>query len=154
MDAHIDDQQQKDYLSPFFDLESLQNGGDLGIMSPSMNSQQPQLMMTSATMPSQMDMEMLGNLMSLQGINSPNDISQRPPLSPQFSTNTGATSPQLLMEQQFKLAQLQQLQQLQNQIFQQQVRSLDLGGDEEDLFLLEDSPCIFHSNKPFKLRVL
>ncbi|PBK78029.1 hypothetical protein ARMSODRAFT_946887 [Armillaria solidipes] len=121
MDAHIDDQQQKDYLSPFFDLESLQNGGDLGIMSPSMNSQQPQLMMTSATMPSQMDMEMLGNLMSLQGINSPNDISPTSPSQPQFNTNTGATSPQLLMEQQFKLAQLQQLQQLQNQIFQQQI---------------------------------
>ncbi|KAK0459609.1 uncharacterized protein EV420DRAFT_1268847 [Desarmillaria tabescens] len=128
MDAHIDDQQQKDYLSPFFDLESLQNGGDLGIMSPSVNAQQPQSMMTSATMPSQMDMEMLGNLMSLQGINSPSSISPTSPSHPQFSTNTATTNPQLLMEQQFKLAQLQQLQQLQNQIFQQQV-SLSIRAD-------------------------
>ena len=34
------------------------------------------------------------------------------------------TSPQVLMEQQLRLSQLQQLQQLQNQIFQQQVRVL------------------------------
>jgi hypothetical protein len=57
----------------------------------------------------QVNMDLLGNLMTAQGIEGQPNPSQQ-------------YTPQLLLEQQFKLTQLQQLLQLQNQIFQQQVR--------------------------------
>jgi hypothetical protein len=65
--------------------------------------QQPQ-----PTLNTQINMDLL---MHMQGIDTTT------PVSSQSSYN-----PQSLLEQQFKLTQLQQLQQLQNQIFQQQVR--------------------------------
>jgi hypothetical protein len=55
------------------------------------------------------NLDLLANLNILSGIDKPT-TSQLPQYTPQ-----------MLLEQQFKLSQLQQLQQLQNQIFQQQV---------------------------------
>ncbi|KAF9553575.1 hypothetical protein CPC08DRAFT_767450 [Agrocybe pediades] len=61
----------------------------------------------------QLNIGLLNNLMQMQGL----DTSTTPASS---SLNMAAFDPQLL-EQQIKLTQLQQLQQLQNQIFQQQI---------------------------------
>lgn len=129
MDARMDDQQQKDYMASFFpnvDLNHLQtNGMDL-MQQPALNSQQSQSMMPGLSMPPQLDMEMLGNLMSMQGLASPHhhQLGAASPSQSHFPSTSNTANPQMIMEQQFKLAQLQQLQQLQNQIFQQQVSSL------------------------------
>ena len=75
----------------------------------------------------QLAMSLLNNLLQMQGLentilnqqqttSTPPSTSSSSPSSAQASYN-----PQLLLEQQIKLTQLQQLQQLQNQIFQQQV---------------------------------
>ena len=87
----------------------MDNDNDGPPPSPQMAANQNQLAIT-----------LLNNLLSMQGIE--NSI-----LSQQSTTPTSPTSsqpsynPQLLLEQQIKLTQLQQLQQLQSQIFQQQV---------------------------------
>ncbi|GLB42027.1 hypothetical protein LshimejAT787_1100420 [Lyophyllum shimeji] len=106
MDAH--QHHEKDFLSSMF---------------PADEQQRPQINMysmpyTQSTMPPsmpqnvnpQLSMDMLNNLMSMQGIES----QPTSPTSPHYN-------PQTLLEQQFKLTQLQQLQQLQNQILQQQI---------------------------------
>lgn len=82
------------------------------------------------------DMDLLGSLMAMQGVQHANTQGQMSqaissqPLSTAYNThdqqqqtpiNTSNPTPATLLEQQFKLSQLQQLQQLQNQIFQQQV---------------------------------
>jgi hypothetical protein len=59
----------------------------------------------------QLDMDVMANFMAMQGIES------QQALSPTHAPY----NPQTLLEQQFKVTQLQQLQQLQNQIFLQQV---------------------------------
>ncbi|KXN86516.1 hypothetical protein AN958_09988 [Leucoagaricus sp. SymC.cos] len=70
--------------------------------------------------PSQLNMNMLNNMMQIQsaGDHLVNIVGQNSqgagPSNVQYNT-------QALLEQQFKLSQLQQLQQLQNQIFQQQI---------------------------------
>jgi hypothetical protein len=87
MDTQSLDQHQKEFLSSLFPLDD-----------------NPQFQYNFQP-PNQLDL--LGNMMAMQGIESPTAL-------PQFA-------PHLLLEQQFKLSQLQQLQQLQNQIFQQQV---------------------------------
>ncbi|KAF8916708.1 hypothetical protein CPB85DRAFT_1386587 [Mucidula mucida] len=125
MDSHIDDHHQKDYMSSFFpsvDLDHLQNDSDMGIMQQTAhNTQHNQTMMHGLGMPPQLDMEMLGSLMSMQGIDSPqHPLSGASPSQTHFPPNSNANNPQMIIEQ-YKLAQLQQLQQLQNQIFQQQM---------------------------------
>lgn len=86
---------------------------------------------------SQLTMNLLNNLLQMQGLEN-NIVSQQLSASAQASTQTSSSSaqpqspgaapsspnsfpPHLMIEQQIKLSQLQQLQQLQNQIFQQQV---------------------------------
>ncbi|KAF5310710.1 hypothetical protein D9619_008135 [Psilocybe cf. subviscida] len=84
---------------------------------------------------SQLTMDLLQNFLSMQGLGD-SIIQQQlgagpqsPPTQarPHSPRNSAASSPNfsapsnLLMEQQIKLSQLQQLQQLQNQIFQQQI---------------------------------
>lgn len=122
MDTQTQEQQQKEFLSSFFPLELpdiVQRGVDgqqppmyhfngpttaqpstIGVQHPIPNTTNPQ-----------QNGDLLGNLVSMQGIES------QPGHSPQTQY-----TPQMLLEQQFKLSQLQQLQQLQNQIFQQQAR--------------------------------
>jgi hypothetical protein len=125
MDPQTQDQQQKDFLSSLFPLEipvdHLQTGSDGQQQSLSMfqfngasPAQQPTASMHTSIPQStnaQLNMDLLGNLISMQGIEN------------QSPTPHTTYNPQLLLEQQFKLTQLQQLQQLQNQIFQQQARN-------------------------------
>lgn len=62
----------------------------------------------------ELTVDMLGTMMQMQGLDS------QP--HPNSAAPAQALSPQALLEQQFKINQLQQLQQLQNHIFQQQAR--------------------------------
>ncbi|KAG6808582.1 hypothetical protein H0H92_003648 [Tricholoma furcatifolium] len=105
MDVH--ERQEKDFLATIFPSD----GGQQDMYTMAFN-QQPmqQQSMPSPMNPPQLGMDMLNNLMSMQGIES----QAQTPSSPQYNS-------QQLLEQQFKLTQLQQLQQLQNQIFQQQI---------------------------------
>ncbi|KAK0192527.1 hypothetical protein F5146DRAFT_1190745 [Armillaria mellea] len=112
--------QRKEYLAPFFDL---QDGSDFnGVMSASTSSQPSQSMTAGSLSPGQFDMEMVGNLMSLQGLNSPHQIS---PLFPSQAHFRSADYPnqRSLTDQQLRHSQFQQLQDfdLQNQIFQQEM---------------------------------
>lgn len=124
MDTRIQEQHQKDFISTFFpsppdhtnqnvvdssQQQTLFNGSStlpLGMlghgMQPSSNTNMP------------LDMDLLGNLMGMQGIETQ---------AAMMSNQQAPYNPQVLLEQQFKLTQLQQLQQLQNQIFQQQVNN-------------------------------
>lgn len=131
MDARMDDQQQqKDYMASFFpnvNLNQLQTDGNMDLMQQStLNSQQSQATIPGLNMPPQLDMEMLGNLMSMQGLTSlhHHQLGAASTSQSHFPSTSNTANPQMMMEQQFKLAQLQQLQQLQNQIFQQQVSTL------------------------------
>ncbi|KII87598.1 hypothetical protein PLICRDRAFT_54681 [Plicaturopsis crispa FD-325 SS-3] len=115
-------QQHKDFLSSFFphelgnadhaeqrladvqqQLNNLFNGGQAHMLQDSVQHVNQENI--------QIQTEILGNMMAMQGVDGQQS------LSPQSQYS----SPQLLLEQQFKLNQLQQLQQLQNQIFQQQI---------------------------------
>lgn len=127
MDTQAQEQQQKEFLSSFFpadvSVDDIQrtldsnhaNGlfpfnGAPGVTHPGIPSPHSGVGNGSNA---RLDMELLGNLMAMQGIEGqPGSNHQQPQYTPQ-----------LLLEQQFKLSQLQQLQQLQHQIFQQQVRS-------------------------------
>jgi hypothetical protein len=118
MDTLTQDQQQKDFMSTFFPPSADQNGDPShhqfngsalqpGIHGHGMHSSSMNVNNTNLSM----DMDVVSNFMAMQGIEG------QQPLSPsQTSYN-----PQALLEQQFKVTQLQQLQQLQNQIFLQQV---------------------------------
>lgn len=129
------EQQQKDFLSHLFPvdlpMDHLQNPSAIanaqqsmampmfqfnGSPSPTSMSMQPGSI--SQNMGSQLNLDLLGSLMSMQGI-EPHPQSGMP-------SGQAPYNPQLMLEQQFKLAQLQQLQQLQNQIFQQQARIIIL----------------------------
>jgi hypothetical protein len=131
MDPQAQDHQEKDFLSSLFPLEisvdHLQAGSSDGPQqsmpmfhfngpSPAQHGQPVTNMHTSIPQSAnaQLNMDLLENMMSMQGIEN------------QSPTTQATYNPQLLLEQQFKLAQLQQLQQLQNQIFQQQVRDLSV----------------------------
>lgn len=94
---HGDPSQQQQILFPGLQPNTLGSA-----MHPSFNG-------SNTTMP--FDIEALGSLM--QGIEG------QAPLSP--NQQAASYNPHMMLEQQFKLTQLQQLQQLQNQIFQQQV---------------------------------
>ncbi|KAG6873664.1 hypothetical protein C0995_012598 [Termitomyces sp. Mi166 len=99
MDSH--EPQEKDFLSTIFS-----DGQQSNYTSFNQPLQQSSI---SSPMNQPLNVDMLNNLMSMQGIES----APTSPTSPQYNA-------QALLEHQFKLAQLQQLQQLQNQIFQQQ----------------------------------
>jgi hypothetical protein len=121
MDPH--DGGQKDFLSSLFSSDQQnhhqhrhQHQGSLDASQQAIfsyshtpqNSQQPlQQLGLQSHMNPQMTLELLGSMM--QGVES------------QAGSSTSNFSQHTMLEQQFKLTQLQQLQQLQNQIFQQQV---------------------------------
>lgn len=90
------DQQTKDFMSSFFPQ-------DLNAMDQLQNSTTEQFQFHQNPPPSNVNMELLGTIGNL------------------INEQTSSYNPGLLLEQQYKLTQLQQLQQLQNQIFQQQV---------------------------------
>jgi hypothetical protein len=127
MDAQAQEQQQKEFLSSFFpadvSVDEMQRTldsthGNNGLFSFSGGPPHPGMPNGHSGLGNganaRLDMELLGNLMAMQGIEGqPGSNHQQPQYTPQ-----------LLLEQQFKLTQLQQLQQLQHQIFQQQVSSL------------------------------
>ena len=72
----------------------------------------------------QLAMSLLNNLLQMQGLENTMLNQQNSATTPPTTTSSSPSTtynPQLLLEQQIKLTQLQQLQQLQNQIFQQQV---------------------------------
>ena len=96
---------------PSRDAPDIFNGNTQGSQSQQQMNFQQQL----GNLQQQVNMEMLENLLAMQ--------------DPQAQANqhqghsAPGASPQALLEHQLRLNQLQQLQQLQNQIFQQQVRS-------------------------------
>ncbi|EIN08267.1 hypothetical protein PUNSTDRAFT_143906 [Punctularia strigosozonata HHB-11173 SS5] len=85
-------------------------------------------------------MDILSSFMSMQGIEGQDN--QQQPSEVQQGQGQGqsqqfnAQTPQALLEQQLKLTRLQQLQQLQNQIFQQQIELISNGGLANPLILL------------------
>ncbi|KAF5381254.1 hypothetical protein D9615_008394 [Tricholomella constricta] len=124
MDAR--EHQEKDFLSSMFSDDQqqqpqLNNMFSIPYSQPTVQPSMPQ------TMSPELSMDMLNNLMSMQGIES----QPTSPTSPQYN-------PQSLLEQQFKLTQLQQLQQLQNQIFQQQIALIS----SQTAGIMQSSPSI------------
>jgi hypothetical protein len=123
MDTLSQDQQQKDFMSTFFPPSvdhGNQNGDHSQHQQPLFNGSALQPGMHGHGMHSSMntnntnmtlDMDVMGNFMAMQGIEAQQAL----------SPSQGPYNPQMLLEQQFKVTQLQHLQQLQNQIFLQQV---------------------------------
>lgn len=105
------DQHQKDFLNAFFQSET---GADLDQRAREPDSMfhgnlpLPPMM----NLPQHANIDMLENLMALQ---------ERAGQAAASAQVGQSTTPQMLLEQQMRLNHLQQLQQLQNQIFQQQV---------------------------------
>jgi hypothetical protein len=121
------DQQQKDIFSSFFPEQQQQQqySGTIPIpASPVYNSFAP----SSPQSPnSQLAMSML--LMQMQGLGDVNSSTLPPHQQQQqqqgvYQASNQQNAQQLVLEHQFKLSQLQQLQQLQNTILQHQVRPL------------------------------
>ncbi|KAG6831206.1 hypothetical protein H0H87_005922 [Tephrocybe sp. NHM501043] len=108
MDAH--EHQEKDFLSTMFPGDNQQSMYSMQYNQQQSMQQPMQQQSIPATMNPQLSLDMINNLMSMQGVES-----QAP------SPNSSSYNAQTMLEQQFKLTQLQQLQQLQNQIFQQQI---------------------------------
>ncbi|KAF8068736.1 hypothetical protein FPV67DRAFT_1414466 [Lyophyllum atratum] len=98
-------QQEKDFLSSMFPTDEQQRS-QINMYSMPYGPMQSSMHQNANP---ELSMDVLNNLMSMQGI----DSQPTSPVSPQYN-------PQSVLEHQFKLTQLQQLQQLQNQIFQQQ----------------------------------
>ena len=103
-------------MHPFYPQDGHRDAGDIFNGAPSGSQPQGQMNYQQAVGNlQQVNMEMLENLLAMQ--------------DPQAQANqhqghsAPGASPQALLEHQLRLNQLQQLQQLQNQIFQQQVRS-------------------------------
>jgi hypothetical protein len=121
MDSQSLDDHQKEFLNNLFPLDdpSQHHSNDI---QQQQQQQQPIFhynnQQTSPNLNTNVanQLELLGNLMAMQGIESPTTVPQ--------------CTPHLLLEQQFKLTQLQQLQQLQNQIFQQQVSTIPYQSSE------------------------
>ena len=116
MDTLAQDQQQKDFMSTFFPPSVDQNGDHHhqqssfnGALQPNIHGHGMRMNVNNTNL--SMDMNVVGNFMPMPGIEG------QQPLSP----SQASYNPQALLEQQFKVTQLQQLQQLQNQIFLQQV---------------------------------
>lgn len=117
-------------MSSFFAMDVPMDHGQRGQdQSMSYNNQYgtggPPEQQSATTMNQQLDMDLLGNLMAMQGAQGLQGAQGMQGVDgQQNSTPTQSSSaqynPQMLLEHQFKLTQLQQLQQLQNQIFQQQ----------------------------------
>lgn len=125
MDTHGQAQQQKDFMSAFFppqgdnpnpNVDHSQHHQNLfngqGLHPGMINTGMQALSNMSNGSNITSDMDMLQNLMAMQGMESH---------SPVQGNQQAPYNPSAMLEQQFKLTQLQQLQQLQNQIFQQQV---------------------------------
>ncbi|KAJ7574417.1 hypothetical protein C8J56DRAFT_471824 [Mycena floridula] len=114
--------QKDDFISSFFD-ENLTNG-EMALDHQS----------NASIDQNQLNMDFIGNLMSMHVEGMPamtNPTPMQLNSGQQHSSAPGGTGPALgsaTVSQQFKLAQLQQLQQLQNQIFQQQIALISGGG--------------------------
>ncbi|KAF8138059.1 hypothetical protein K438DRAFT_1946967 [Mycena galopus ATCC 62051] len=135
------DQHTKDFMSSFFPqdlaMDQLQNGGSEfqyhshPTPGPSNNTNGGNINMpgntTLSNNPSMANMELLGTIGNL--------INEQTAAAASYNVNV---NPGLLLEQQYKLTQLQQLQQLQNQIFQQQI-ALISGGQSTPLPLESES---------------
>ncbi|CAL1699268.1 unnamed protein product [Somion occarium] len=113
------DQHQKDFLNAFFQSETGgeldQRGREPDMFNNGNLSLPPMMNLSQQTFSNpQASMDVLENLMAMQdrvGQAAASQVGQ-------------PTTPQILLEQQMRLNQLQQLQQLQNQIFQQQIELL------------------------------
>jgi hypothetical protein len=160
MDTLAHDQQQKDFMSTFFSSsvdhgnhnvdhsqhqQPLYNGASL---QPGMHGHDMHSSMNANHSNMALDMDALGNFMAMQGIESPQAL----------SPSQAPYNPQVLLEQQIKVTQLQQLQQLQNQIFMQQVSKYFLcnevlapstGGEYMERILRERWECFFCLSWPF-----
>ncbi|KAF7360350.1 BHLH domain-containing protein [Mycena venus] len=126
------DQQTKDYMSSFFpqdlSMDQLQNSSS-EFQFHSHPTPGPSntngVNINLANNVNMGNMELLGTIGNL--------ISEQTAAAASYNVNV---NPGLLLEQQYKLTQLQQLQQLQNQIFQQQI-ALISGGQPSPLPLVE-----------------
>ena len=127
MDTHGQAQQQKDFMSTFFspqgdhpnaNVDHSQHHQNLfngqGLHTGMINTGMQALSNISNGSNVTSDIDILQNLMAMQGIESHSPV------------QANQQAPYNMLEQQFKLTQLQQLQQLQNQIFQQQVSTTSL----------------------------
>ncbi|KAJ7152271.1 hypothetical protein C8R43DRAFT_1003965 [Mycena crocata] len=119
MDGHqAHDQQAKDFMSSFFPQEMP--------MDHLQNSAAEQFQYgTNGSTPSNTNMDLMGTIGNLMNDQNSN------------------YNPNILLEQQYKLTQLQQLQQLQNQIFQQQI-ALISGGQPNPLPAETERTVPFH----------
>lgn len=138
------DQQQKDIFSSFFpeqqqEQQQQQYSGTIPIpASPVYNGFAPS---SPQSANSQLAMSML--LMQMQGLGDVNNSTLPPHQQQQgvYQPPNQQNAQQLVLEHQFKLSQLQQLQQLQNTILQHQVRpSLFILSANESCYVL----CISH----------
>ncbi|KAJ7683037.1 hypothetical protein B0H17DRAFT_1075068 [Mycena rosella] len=106
------DQQTKDFMSSFFPQ-------DLA-MDHQLQNPADQFQFQPNPQPSNVNMELIGTIGNL------------------INEQTSSYNPGLLLEQQYKLTQLQQLQQLQNQIFQQQIALIS--GSQPNPLTVEQQP--------------
>ncbi len=125
--------QPKDFMPSYFpiDNDSQQRNNSSNSMEvlPSMYSSNPMLLQTnqqsqqSLASSQQVNIEMLNLMASMQAMDSSLALPSQSQAQTQQQQQQQPPSlnPQLLLEQQFKFNQLRQLQQLQQQIFQQQV---------------------------------
>ena len=110
------DQRRRASMHPFYPQDASRDAGDIfNGAPPGSQPQQMNFQQQLGTLQQQVNMDMLENILAMQ--------------DPQGQANqhgghqAAGANPQTLLEHQLRLNQLQQLQQLQNQIFQQQVRS-------------------------------
>lgn len=124
------DQHQKDFLNPFFTSESSTPSSEHDHQrsrAPPQDIFQGNITTTTAPHPSLMSMQQQQHQHSINPSNVGMDVlesmiaMQERAVQASGSQGVTTTTPQMLLEQQVRLNQLQQLQQLQNQIFQQQV---------------------------------
>ncbi|KAF7351199.1 BHLH domain-containing protein [Mycena sanguinolenta] len=108
------DQQTKDFMSSFFPqdlaMDQLQNNSSEFQYHPHPTPGPSSSNSNMGTLNNNSNMELLGTIGNL--------INEQTAAAASYNVNV---NPGLLLEQQYKLTQLQQLQQLQNQIFQQQI---------------------------------
>lgn len=104
-------------MHPFYPQDPSRDTGDIfnGNAQGSQPQQQINFQQQLGNLQQQVNMEMFESLLALQDPQAQTSQHQ--------GHSTPGANPQALLEHQLRLNQLQQLQQLQNQIFQQQVRS-------------------------------